>query len=112
MNQNPNQRFQQQMQKQMQDQRQRQMQAAWYAQQQAEGRIPARPRSGCARIGTFVGTLVLSVIGFGILCGGIGFLAGGLLGDGDDTAVLGAIVGGIVAILLSVINASRATARA
>jgi len=106
MSQDPNQRFQQQM----QAQRQRQMGAAWHAQQQAEGRAPRRPRSGCARAATFIVTLVLSAVGFGILLGGIGFLAGELLGGGGESAVLGAIVGGIVAIIAAIFAAAKSAA--
>ena len=110
MNQNPNQRFQQQVQ---QQQQQRQRQMAGYAWQQEQkrkaqaGELP-RERGGCARslaaIGTFVGTLIV----LGLVCGGIGFLGGGILGESDDTAMLGAVLGGVVALIGAFISAGRA----
>jgi len=107
MSQNPNQQFQKQFQKQMQDARQRQMQAAWQQQQQA-GDSPAREKGGCARAFAFVLTLFASTIGFAVLCGGGGYLAVLLATESDDTAVVGAVAGGVLALILGFIAAVRA----
>ncbi len=103
---NPNQQFQQQ-----QQQRQRQMAGyAWQQEQKRKaqaGELP-RKRGGCARAIAAIGTFVLSLVVLGAVCGGIGFLAGGILGESDDTAMLGAIAGGIIAFIAAGISANKA----
>jgi len=82
---------------------------AWQQQGNQPAYVPvAEARGGCARtlaaIGTFVGTLVV----LGLVCGGAGFLAGGILGQSDDTAMLGLIAGGLIAFIGAGISANKA----
>jgi hypothetical protein len=107
MNQNPQQR----MQDQMRQQRERQMKAAAYAHMQAEGGQPrAQSAGGCAgmiRVGL---TFVLSLIGFGVLCGGGGYVIGDFLLD-HETALIGGAAGGLLAFVLAALVAIRAASR-
>lgn len=110
--QNPNQRFQQQAQqqlkKQMDDARQRQMQGAWYQQQQQAGAYPVPQRGGCARAFSFVLTLLVGSVVLGVFCGGGGYFAVGFATSDSDVAIIGAIGGGILALILALVLAIRA----
>lgn len=108
MNQNPNQQFQQQFKKQMDDARQRQMAGAWYQQQQQAGAYPVKEKSGCMKAFSFVFAFLISSVVFGVVCGGAGYFAVGFATSDSDVATIGAIGGGVLALILAFITAVRA----
>ena len=136
MKQNPHQQFQQQVQRQQQQRQRQQAGYAWQQQQKQQKQLQqqqqirqrqmegyawqqeqddmamyapvTQQRGGCARAFSAVWTFAISLIVLGVFLGVGGYFAGGIVGGSDDTAMLGAIVGGLIAFIWAGINANRA----
>jgi hypothetical protein len=97
-------------QQQMQHMQDQQRQAAWVHQQQMQATYPVKQRSGCAAFAVAVGTFMISLIAGALIFGGIGYFVGGMLLD-NETAIIGAALGGLAALLLAIVNTVAAVRR-
>lgn len=104
---NPDQRIQAHVEKHRQDLR-RHMQMGWLVQERAEGAPYEVERGGFARLVSFILTLAVSVPVLIVVLAGAGFLITGLITRSSEDAVMGSMLGALIALVLALAASYRA----